>query len=120
MTRHCIAAIVSTVWLAQGSPPTRSGVVTGRVVDEFGDPVINARVVAEAPPFGNAAPAATDRAAPSTAPGPRTLAATSTDDRGADMTDRPIAFGRRDQSLSDVEVVLTDRISRLDGAGSRW
>ena len=35
--------------------------------------------------------------------------------RGADGTDRPIVFGRRDQSLSDIEIVLTDRISRLDG-----
>ncbi|HZT75052.1 MAG TPA: carboxypeptidase-like regulatory domain-containing protein [Vicinamibacterales bacterium] len=35
---------------------------------------------------------------------------------GVDATDRPIAFGRRDQSLSDVEVVLTDRVARVDGA----
>ena len=82
MTRSCIAAIVSAVWLAQGSPPTRSSVVTGRVVDQFGDPVINARVVAEAAPVGDAPPAPTERAAPSIAPGPRTLAATFTDDRG--------------------------------------
>ena len=35
--------------------------------------------------------------------------------RGTDMTDRPIAFGRRDQSLTEVEVVLTDRVTRLEG-----
>ncbi|PYR49623.1 MAG: hypothetical protein DMF95_11820 [Acidobacteria bacterium] len=32
-----------------------------------------------------------------------------------DVTDYPIAFGRKDQSLTDVEVVLTDRISRITG-----
>jgi hypothetical protein len=35
--------------------------------------------------------------------------------RGADVTDRPLAFGRQDQSLADVEVVLTDRITTLEG-----
>jgi hypothetical protein len=35
--------------------------------------------------------------------------------RGTDVTDRPILFGRQDQSLTDVEVVLTDRISTLAG-----
>ena len=35
--------------------------------------------------------------------------------RGADVTDRPMSFGTRDQSLADVEVVLTDRISELTG-----
>jgi len=34
---------------------------------------------------------------------------------GIDATDRPIPFGRSDQSLTDVEVVLTDRISELSG-----
>jgi protocatechuate 3,4-dioxygenase beta subunit len=32
-----------------------------------------------------------------------------------DATDRPIAFGRRDQSLTDVEVLLSDRVSELVG-----
>jgi protocatechuate 3,4-dioxygenase beta subunit len=36
--------------------------------------------------------------------------------RGIDVTDRPLAFGRNDQSLSDVDVVLTDRINELTGA----
>jgi hypothetical protein len=35
--------------------------------------------------------------------------------RGVDMSDRPIMFGRRDQSLTDVEVVLTDRLTELAG-----
>jgi hypothetical protein len=35
--------------------------------------------------------------------------------RGVDVTDRPIAFGRADQSVADVEVVLTDRINELSG-----
>jgi hypothetical protein len=35
--------------------------------------------------------------------------------RGIDVTDRPLAFGRSDQSLADVEVVLTDRINTLTG-----
>jgi hypothetical protein len=35
---------------------------------------------------------------------------------GVDATDRPIAFGRREQSLSDVEVVLTDRVAVIAGA----
>jgi hypothetical protein len=32
-----------------------------------------------------------------------------------DATDRPIAFGRREQSLTDVDLVLTDRVSELVG-----
>ena len=32
-----------------------------------------------------------------------------------DATDRPLPFGRREQSLTDVEVVLTDRVSELTG-----
>ena len=35
---------------------------------------------------------------------------------GIDVTDRPIAFGRPDQSLTDVEFVLTDRIAELVGS----
>jgi hypothetical protein len=35
---------------------------------------------------------------------------------GIDATDRPLPFGRRDQSLTDVEVVLTDRINTITGA----
>jgi protocatechuate 3,4-dioxygenase beta subunit len=34
---------------------------------------------------------------------------------GLDVTDRPIPFGTRAQSLSNVEVVLTDRVAELDG-----
>jgi hypothetical protein len=34
---------------------------------------------------------------------------------GVDVTDRAIAFGRINQSLTDVEVVLTDAITQLDG-----
>jgi hypothetical protein len=34
---------------------------------------------------------------------------------GIDATDRPLAFGRADQSLADVEVVLTDRINTVSG-----
>jgi hypothetical protein len=34
---------------------------------------------------------------------------------GIDATDRAIAFGRRDQSLTDVEVVLTDRVNEIKG-----
>jgi protocatechuate 3,4-dioxygenase beta subunit len=34
---------------------------------------------------------------------------------GIDVTDRPLPFGRRDQSLRDVEVVLTDRVSEVAG-----
>ena len=32
-----------------------------------------------------------------------------------DATDRPLPFGRSDQSLTDVEVVLTDRMTELSG-----
>jgi hypothetical protein len=35
--------------------------------------------------------------------------------RGIDVTDRPLAFGRANQSLADVEVVLTDQISEVTG-----
>jgi hypothetical protein len=35
--------------------------------------------------------------------------------RGIDVTDRPLDFGRRDQSLADVEIVLTDRINDVSG-----
>jgi protocatechuate 3,4-dioxygenase beta subunit len=35
---------------------------------------------------------------------------------GLDATDRPIAFGKPDQSLTDVEVVLTDRISAISAS----
>jgi hypothetical protein len=34
---------------------------------------------------------------------------------GIDVTDRPLSFGRRDQSLTNVEVVMTDRIAELGG-----
>ena len=34
---------------------------------------------------------------------------------GIDVTDRPLAFGRANQSLADVEVVLTDRINTVSG-----
>jgi len=34
---------------------------------------------------------------------------------GADVTDRPISLGTRAQSLANVEVVLTDRITELGG-----
>jgi 5-hydroxyisourate hydrolase-like protein (transthyretin family) len=33
--------------------------------------------------------------------------------RGIDVTDRPLTFGRGDQSLTDVEVVLTDQVTDL-------
>jgi len=35
---------------------------------------------------------------------------------GTDVTDRVLPFGSNDQSLSDVEVVLTDRVNELTGA----
>ena len=35
---------------------------------------------------------------------------------GVDVTDRPLPFGRREQSLAGVEVRLTDRVSTLKGA----
>ena len=35
--------------------------------------------------------------------------------RGTDATDRTLMFGRKDQSLADVEVVLTDRVTNLRG-----
>ena len=35
--------------------------------------------------------------------------------RGIDITDRAIMFARKDQSLTDVEVVLTDRVSDVSG-----
>jgi hypothetical protein len=34
---------------------------------------------------------------------------------GIDVTDRPMRFGTRNQSLSDVEIVVTDRINTLTG-----
>ncbi len=34
---------------------------------------------------------------------------------GLDTTDRPISFGKRDESLAGVEVVVTDRVSELSG-----
>lgn len=37
---------------------------------------------------------------------------------GVDVTDRPLSFGRGDQSLGDVEVVMTDRITELQGVVS--
>jgi len=36
--------------------------------------------------------------------------------RGIDVTDRVLQFGSAEQSLNDVEVVLTDRVSELSGA----
>ena len=38
---------------------------------------------------------------------------------GIDITDRPVSFGRSEQSLSGVEVVLTNRVSRLAGVVKR-
>src|SRR5262249_17270844 len=37
---------------------------------------------------------------------------------GTDVTDRPLALGRADQSLTQVEVILSDRISQLSGTVS--
>jgi hypothetical protein len=37
---------------------------------------------------------------------------------GADATDRPLDFGRVDQSLANVEITLTDRVSELSGGVS--
>ena len=34
---------------------------------------------------------------------------------GADFTDTPMPFGRQDQSLTDVEVVMTDRGAEANG-----
>lgn len=34
---------------------------------------------------------------------------------GIDVSDRPITFGKREESLGGVEVVLTNRVSRLNG-----
>jgi hypothetical protein len=34
---------------------------------------------------------------------------------GIDVTDRAIDFGRTDQSVADVEVVLTDRVTSVSG-----
>jgi len=34
---------------------------------------------------------------------------------GVDATDRPLPFGRAEQSLSDVEIVLTDRVNVITG-----
>jgi Carboxypeptidase regulatory-like domain len=34
---------------------------------------------------------------------------------GIDVTDRPISFGKPEESLVDVEIVLTDRVSELSG-----
>jgi len=36
--------------------------------------------------------------------------------RGIDVADRPLPFGKREQSLAGVEVILTDRVSELSGA----
>ena len=35
---------------------------------------------------------------------------------GIDVTDRPLTFGRPEQSLSDVEIVLTDRVAHVAGS----
>ena len=35
--------------------------------------------------------------------------------RGIDVTDQPLAFGTAAQSVDDVEVVLTDRVTRIQG-----
>lgn len=34
---------------------------------------------------------------------------------GMDATDRPLSFGRSEESLADVEVVLTDRVAEVSG-----
>jgi len=51
MTRFPAVALLisSAAWLAQAQPSDRGAVIAGRVVDEFGDAVISARVVAETP-----------------------------------------------------------------------
>lgn len=36
-----------------------------------------------------------------------------------DVTDRPLSFGRKEQSLTDVEVVLTNRVNEVAGAVTR-
>jgi hypothetical protein len=38
--------------------------------------------------------------------------------RGVDVTDTPLTFGTSDQSLSDVEVVLTTRITQIEASVS--
>jgi hypothetical protein len=34
---------------------------------------------------------------------------------GSDVTDKPLPFGTRDQSIADLEVVITDRTTELSG-----
>jgi len=34
---------------------------------------------------------------------------------GIDATDRPVSFGRSEESLADVEVILTDRVAEVSG-----
>jgi hypothetical protein len=35
---------------------------------------------------------------------------------GVDVTDMPLTFGTKDQSITDLQVVLTNRVSELSGA----
>jgi protocatechuate 3,4-dioxygenase beta subunit len=72
MTRSCLATMLGALVMAQPAPPVRTGVVSGRVTDEFGDPVIGARVSAETPGARDGRTVLRDAI----------LAATSTDDRG--------------------------------------
>jgi len=37
---------------------------------------------------------------------------------GMDVTDQPIAFGRDDQSIDDIQIVLTNRVTRITGTVS--
>ena len=81
MTRACIAALTLAVWIAQDQP-TPAGVVSGRVTDEFGDPVIGARVSVEMAPARDAAPPTNDPRGSVRLERRQVLAAASTDDRG--------------------------------------
>jgi hypothetical protein len=99
-----ILIVVTFVTDAQIPPaPLGRAAISGRVVDGFGDPIVHARVVVEV----------------RTGPGEiRAVAAGEADDRGEYRIGRLPAgkpFGRREQSLNGVEVIVTDRITELSG-----
>ena len=82
MTRASIAALALAVWIGQGQPQAPIWVVSGRVTDEFADPVIGARVSVEVVPSRDATPSPGGSTGARTLERPHVLAAAATDDRG--------------------------------------
>ena len=111
-----IAGRVSFDGAAQGATPARSGIDIEAVPSDPDLAPMNSRATADIRPDWTFTFAGIN--------GPRRLEVTRTPPgwmveqirvSGLDVTDQPLAFGTAAQSVDEVEVVLTDRVTQIQG-----